>query len=462
MNNDITQTESIDHMLTEKPLKLLFRLGLPAVLMALLDELNSFIDAIFLGKYFGSDAISSMSIVLPVILVMVALSTLFSEGTSLAISRFLGAKNIKKANAYFTNTVIMTIITSALMGILFYFLVPSITGLFNVTDGVRYFANIYLKILSLGMPIFMLVMILAKIIYTEGKNGFLLMTTFIQLILNVLINYVLIVLLRVGVMGAALGTLMAQLLQIMMLVMYIRSDKMILKFNYKLLNFNKEYFREVFTLGFPIFLSMLLLSVTMGIESKVIASFGSAALSVQTITGYVFTISSSIAGGIMGVAVVMLGYSVGAKNMKRFFTILKQSSFVVFIIVSMLNLILVLNSPLVVNMFTDSISVINMIKYPALIYGLTAPFIFTTNVVLYAMQPIGMDKTATILFTLQQVVLFLPLLFLFKRFGMVYALSAQPLSETIGGVVTLILIPLFIKKAKSILQASPNARSLSS
>lgn len=315
MNNDITQTESIDHMLTEKPLKLLFRLGLPAVLMALLDELNSFIDAIFLGKYFGSDAISSMSIVLPVILVMVALSTLFSEGTSLAISRFfLGAKNIKKANAYFTNTVIMTIITSALMGILFYFLVPSITGLFNVTDGVRYFANIYLKILSLGMPIFMLVMILAKIIYTEGKNGFLLMTTFIQLILNVLINYVLIVLLRVGVMGAALGTLMAQLLQIMMLVMYIRSDKMILKFNYKLLNFNKEYFREVFTLGFPIFLSMLLLSVTMGIESKVIASFGSAALSVQTITGYVFTISSSIAGGIMGVAVVMLGYSVGAKK----------------------------------------------------------------------------------------------------------------------------------------------------
>lgn len=452
MKNDVTPLTNIDNMLTEKPLTLLFRLGVPAVFMALLDELNSFIDAIFMGNYFGSDAVSSMAIVLPIMLIMVALSTLFSEGASMAISRFLGAKKIEKANMYFTNTVMMTLIISAMMGIIFYFLIPHITGLFRVTQGVQSFAIIYLKVLSLGMPIFMLVIILGKMIYTEGKTKFLLMTTLIQLILNVIINYVLIVVLRVGVMGAALGTLAAQLLQIIMLIMYIRSDKMILSFNYKLCHFSKAYFKEVFRLGFPIFLSMLLLSVTMGIESKVVASFGSAALSVQTITGYVFTISSSIAGGIMGVAVVMLGYSVGAQHKKRFFTILKQSAMVVFVIVSVLNLILVLNSSWVVSLFTDSTKVMDLIHYPALIYGLTAPFIFTTNVVLYAMQPIGMEKTATILFALQQVVLFLPLLFIFKNFGMVHALSAQPLSETIGGVMTLILIPFFMKRAKTILQ----------
>ncbi|WBW96227.1 MATE family efflux transporter [Oceanirhabdus sp. W0125-5] len=449
INNDVQNTTNIDFILNEKPIKVLVKLGIPAILMALLDELNSFIDAIFMGQYFGSDAVSSMSIILPIMLLMVAFGTLFSEGTSIAIGRYLGAKNIQKANEYLTNTVVITAISSAVCGVIFYFLTPVVIRIFDVSEGVRYFADIYLRILSLGMPIFMLVIVLAKNVYTEGKTSYLLITTFIQLGLNIIINYVLIGILRFGVKGAALGTLLSELLQISMLIKYINSNKMAMKFSFKELRLNKAYFKEVISLGLPIFLSMILLAITMGIESKIIAKFGTAALSVQTITGYAFSISSSIAGGIMSVSVVILSYSVGAKKIKRFYEILKYSVLVVFIVVTSVNLILVINSSLVVRMFTNSSNVINLIKIPALIYGLTAPLIFTTNVVLYAMQPVGMEKTSSILFALQQVLMFMPLLFILKEFGLVCALSAQPLSEVIGGIITIILIPLFIKRTNN-------------
>ena len=103
---------------------------------------------------------------------------------------------------------------------------------------------------------------------------------------------------------------------------------------------------------------------------------------------------------------------------------------------------------MVARAFTDSKNLLQLIKTPAFIYGVTAPFIFTTNVILYAMQPVGMENTATAIFSLQQIVLFIPLLFILRPFGFNYAIAAQPFAEVIGGTITLIIIPIFIKKVK--------------
>lgn len=441
-------TKNIERMITENPIKLLFKLGFPAVIMALLDELNSFIDAVFMGRYFGSEAVSSMSIVLPVLLFMVACSMIVSEGASTAIGRYLGSKDIIKAREYFSTTLVITVILGVISGGIFYLILPNLLNLFNVTEKVKYFAEVYLRILSLGVPIFMLVMVLGKMIYTEGKTSFLLITTFIQLILNIIINYVLIGILGIGITGAALGTLIAEFLQIIMLIKYINSDKMILKFGFEKVKFSNTYAKEVLSLGLPVFVSMILLSLTLGVESRAIADFGVEALSVQTITGYVFSISSSIASGLMGVSLIILSYSVGARKIKRFFQIIKVSAVVIFIVVTCVNLILIVNSSALVKLFTDSVSVIDLIRIPALVYGFAAPFIFTTNVILYAMQPVGMGKISTALFASQQMIIFLPLLFIFKRFGFFYTIAAQPIAEIIGGVATILFLPLFIRKTK--------------
>ncbi len=442
------KTDNFSKMLTEKPLKLLLKLGVLSVLMALLDEISSFIDAVFMGNYFGSDAVSSMSIVLPILLFMVAFGTLLSDGATTAVSRYLGARNLKLANRYCANTVLLAVISGVVLGTVFYFLIPCALQLYDVSEGIKFYATVYLQVISLGLPIFLVLMVLARIVYIEGKNKYLMITILVQVALNIAINYFLIAVLKIGVRGAAIGTLLAELVQIVMLYRYINSNNMDMNLTLKNVNFGRRYFAEIMGLGLPVFVSMILLSLTMGVESRVIADFGSAALSVQTITGYAFSVSSSVASGLMSVAVVILSYSVGAKNTARFFEILRISLLVVFISVSAINLLLIINSSVVARIFTNSPYVVGLIKLPALVYGLTAPFIFTTNVVLYAMQPVGMENISTVLFALQQIVMFIPLLFFLKGFGFVYAISAQPLSEVIGGVATIFLVPMFIKKTK--------------
>lgn len=444
----LLKTNNIDEMLNKSPLRLLIKLGIPAILMALVDELNSFIDAIFMGQYFGSEAVSSMSIILPVMLLMVAIAMLLSEGTATAASRHLGAKEVGKASVYFMNTIIITIASGLVIGVAFFFFVPNILNLFTITDNVRYFANIYLKIIGLGMPVFLTVLVLSRMVYIEGRNKFLLLTTLLQFALNAAINFLLIGVFKIGIMGAAIGTVASQLIQIALLLRYINSSKMEMKLRISNLHINKEYLKQVFSLGMPTFVTMVLLSLTLGVESRIISGFGSDPLSVQTITGYLFSISSSIASGLMGVSLVIMSYSVGAKNMKRFFKVLKTSAVVVFIMVTLINIGIVINSDIAVRIFTNSKGVLELIGIPAIVYGVSAPFIFTTNVVLYAMQPVGMEKTSTWLFAFQQMILFLPLLFILKDFGFVYAISAQPVAEVIGGIITLALVPWFIIKTK--------------
>lgn len=432
----------------EKPLKVLFALGAPAVLTSLFNELNGIIDAIFMGQFYGEDAVSSMAIIFPFFILISAIAFLFSEGTGIAIGRYLGAKNVDKANDTMMSTIFMTLIVGTIVGVIGFFIAPYLLDLYQLTPYAREYALIYIQICSLGMPVIMLSVILSKIVYTEGHSSMILHVAVMQLIMNTSINYFFIGVLGIGIKGIAIATLLSMFIQCWILYRFINSDKLMMKIRFKHLKLSKGYLREVLPLGLPTFITMLLLSFTLGIESKVISEFGSSALSVQTITGYLFSATSSVSSGIMGAALVLMSYSVGANNQERFKKVLKISIITVFTSALLMNIPLIFASGTVAKLFTDSIDLIRMIKTPALIYGVTAAFIFSTNVYLYAMQPIGMENLSTAIFTIQQVLLFVPLLFILKPLGFDFAISAQPTSEVIGGVMTLLLIPLFNCRVK--------------
>ncbi len=433
----------------ESTVKSLFALAIPAVFMALLDEINGVIDAVFMGKYIGEEALSSMAIILPFFIFMSALGFLFAEGAGIALGRYLGSEQIKEANETMTTTIMVTIFSGIIMGVVSYFIYPFILDLYSLTDVVKMYAGMYIEIFSFGLPLIMLSIVLGKIVYTEGFASITLWLAVLQLVVNAISNYVVLAVLGGGVREIAIVTIVSMGLQSIVLYRVIMSKRMVLKISCKYIRLTKAYFREILPLGMPTFITMVLLAATLGIEGKVIADFGSTQLSVQTITGYMFSMSGSIASGIMSASLVLMSYSVGAKDLKRFYNILRLSLISVFTVSVLINLPLVVNSGMVANIFTKSEMLIELIHIPALIYGLTAPFIFTTNVFLYAMQPIGMEKTATVLFALQQVALFVPLLFVLRPFGFNFAISAQPVAEVIGGIITLILITTFFKTAKA-------------
>ncbi|MDM8534114.1 MATE family efflux transporter [Clostridiaceae bacterium HSG29] len=440
--------ENINQMLEEKPLKMLFKLGIPAILMALFNEINGAIDTMFMGQFVASEAVSAMSVAVPFLLIIAAISFLFTEGAGIAISRYLGAKNIDAASRIFNGTIVISISSSVVIGVISFLFMKNILYLFNL-DIITYgYALQYLKVIAIAMPIIVLPMVLGKMIYTEGHTKFLIKVTVIQILSNIILNYFTLAILKMGVIGAGIATIISFIIQSILMIKFNLSNEMIVKINSKEFKLTKNYFKEVIPLGMATFVTMMLLALTFGLESRVIASFGDKALAVQTITGNIFSITSSITSGIMSSALVLMSYAVGAKNEKRFFNLVKISAAVVFILSLIVNIPVFLYPRSIAMIFTDNHELIQLFVYPATIYSLVSPFIFTTNIVLYAMQPVGLEKSATIIFALQQLIFFAPLLYILKPFGFNYAILAQPTAEVIGGIITLFIIPIFIKNVK--------------
>ncbi|MCH4887091.1 hypothetical protein EZV73_05895 [Acidaminobacter sp. JC074] len=442
--------KTFEKLLKMTPLKALFTLGMPSVLRALIDELNSVIDAVFMGQYFGSQAVASMSIIFPFMLLLISIGTIFSAGAMILIGKSLGAKDVKKANQTFMNTVVLTFITGCIVGIFSYVMIPHILSMFEISQATREFSQIYMEIISLGMPIMLISTLLNEMLYTEGHSKISLYLAVFQLLANVIMNFVFIGILNLSVMSIAIATLVSMILQIFFMVKYIQSDKVALKIDFSYVHLEWSFIKKVVPLGMPSFMTMILLSITLAFESKVISSFGPDALSVQAITAYIFSATGSVASGILSAAVVLMSYCVGARDYSRFKNLLKQSLVLVSLSALILNLPMILNSNGLVAIFTDSTSVMASARIPALVYGYTATFIFTTNVFLYVMTLVEMENTSTIIFTLQQLILFMPLLLILKNFGFNLAVSAQPISEVIGGIITLCLLPKLYKNISNV------------
>jgi putative MATE family efflux protein len=442
--------KNINKMMSDKPFRMILFLGIPSVVMALLDEINSTIDTIFLGQFIAPEAVSAMSVAVPFLILVSAIAFLFADGAGIAIARYIGAEKIDNAKKIFNSTIFISVLSSVVIGLISFMFMPNILSVFNLTGKTLEYSGLYLKVIAICMPVVVLTMVLSKMIYTEGHTKFLVKVTLIQITSNIVMNYIALGILKIGIMGAGIATVLSYALQSCIIIRFINSNKMIIKIDKNLFRVNKAYFKEIIPLGLATFVTMLFLSFTLGLESRIIASFGDNPLAVQTITGNVFSITSSVASGIMSAVLVLMSYSVGAKNKKRFMEIFKISCIIVFSATIIINLPIIIFPTSIARIFTDSEELIALFVLPATIYAASSPVIFTTNTVLYAMQPIGMEKTSTVIFALQQILFFIPLLFILKPFGFNYAILAQPSAELIGAVLTLFIIPIFIRKVKNV------------
>ena len=436
----------------------MLKLGIPAVLTALFDEINGVIDTIFMGHFIGAEAVASMSIVMPFLVFASALSLLFGDGAVISMGRYLGAEDYENSSKVASLTIRITMITSIMLGLISFFISPKLLEFFNLEEQTYIYTVKYIRYFSLGLPVFMYSMLILKIIYTEGYAKTTLQLTILQVGANIVFNSVFLGIFSWGVEGAVAGTLLSFLLQSIIATRCLKRKNT--KTKLVKTGFDKAYFTEVIPLGMPAFFTMILLAVTMTVQGKVIANYGSSALGVETIFGNMFSISSSVATGIMNAALVLMSYSVGAGNKKRFIEILKKSAVVVLVTSLIISLPLIIVPETIGSFFTDSIDIIKLLVVPALMLGITSPFIFTTNTLLFAMQPIGMEKTSTIVFALQQLVLYLPLIYFLKDISYVHAMAAQPAAEVIGGVITLLLIPRFIKATKKCFDTNAKSNDL--
>lgn len=184
----------------------LFLFALPAMVMMVFQGLYTIVDTVFVARFVNTDALSAINIVTPVLSLTVGLGTMLAAGGNAVISRNMGEGYGRLAKENFTLVILSGVVSgTVLAGAIFIWMKELL--FFLGAKGVLYsYAGDYLGVLLFFLPAYMLQTIFANLFVTAGHPGLGTALSVGSGMMNIVLDYVFIVICHMGIKGAALGT----------------------------------------------------------------------------------------------------------------------------------------------------------------------------------------------------------------------------------------------------------------
>jgi MATE family, multidrug efflux pump len=207
------------------------RTALPIILFTSVNGLLTVVDAIFLGAFVGADALTAVTMVFPVSMLMIALATMVSSGMASVLGRLLGANQLGRASEIFVGAHGLSLCISAIAMALFaavgWPIAVQAAGSSNELGSTELAAmgHSFLRISIYTSPLLFLLSVQSDALRTEGRVGFMTIAGLLVTLANIGFNYLLIVSFELGVAGSAWGTALAQAIALAIVVLYRASGR---------------------------------------------------------------------------------------------------------------------------------------------------------------------------------------------------------------------------------------------
>lgn len=184
----------------------LLKFAAPSIVMMVFMSLYTIVDGIFVSRFLGSNALSSLNIVYPVINVAIALSTMIGTGGSAIISKYLGEGKKERAREALTQFVVLAVVLSVVLLVFSEMFLTPVSRFLGASDVLLVDCRVYLGASMLFAPACMLQAVFQSFMVTAGRPGLGLLLMTGAGISNMILDYVLIVPCQMGIAGAAFAT----------------------------------------------------------------------------------------------------------------------------------------------------------------------------------------------------------------------------------------------------------------
>lgn len=249
------------------PLTRLFaRTATPIILVMGVNGLFTVVDAYFLGAYVGADALTAVTLMFPLYMLLVALSTLVSNGFASVFARRIGAGDSQSAQAVFTQANSLALLVCAVLIGLFMFFGKTLGRM--AADGdpaLAAMGHTYLSILVYFSPLVFLLGINIAALRSRGLLGAMTVITVLSALLNILFDYLLVAELGAGVAGSAYGTVASQFCAISAVLVYRARRESGFRPWRELLSSSRAHWGELLALGAPTSLGYIGLALSAGL-----------------------------------------------------------------------------------------------------------------------------------------------------------------------------------------------------
>lgn len=317
---------------TERIGKLMKQYAIPCTVSLLVGALYNIVDQIFIANasYLGSYGNAANTVVFPLTVVALAIAVMIGDGCCAFVSISLGKNEMDTAKRSVGNSVVMVAASSLVLTAIYLLFSDGIIAMFGGTVNAETFhhSKEYFFYISLGIPFYMFGQAMNPIIRADGDPKFAMVSTLMGAVINIILDPVFIFLFKWGMMGAAVATVLGQLVTALLEIWYLLHMKNIkpAKGNYRL---NGAVCGRTLILGVTSFLSQISLVAAMAAINNMLRKYGAMdavfgqeqyaqiPMAVVGIVMKFFQIVISIVVGMVAGCIPIVGFNIGAGQKAR-------------------------------------------------------------------------------------------------------------------------------------------------
>ena len=425
--------------------RLMIKYFIPAFVGVFVNALYNIVDRIFIGQGVGAMALSGISVIFPVMLIMMAFGMLIGIGAGVLVSINMGKRDMDKAERVLGNSFMLMILVSGLISLIGFLIKDPMLRSFGATPETIEYANDYLNIILIGVIFQVVGFSLNNVIRSEGNARIAMYSMLLSAGTNIILDPIFIFVFDLGVKGAAYATIVSMILLSVWVLLHFRSNRSVVKIRPQYFKLESPIIKEILLIGMAPFFMQIANSVVQGmLNTKLIKFGGDLAVGAMGIVNSVVTLIIMSIVAINMASQPIIGFNYGAKDTKRVKDTLRIAMIAATIISFGAFGFVEAIPEVIVRLFNAQDPDLLQIGSEGLRLALLAlPLVGFQVVVGNFFQSVGKAKIATLLTLLRQVIVLIPLIYILPGF---YGLPGIWISLPISDVCSAMVVTYFITR----------------
>ena len=436
---------------TESIGKLLMQYAVPAIIAMTASSLYNMVDSIFIGHGVGTMAISGLALTFPLMNLAAAFGSLVGVGASTLISVKLGQRDYDTAQRVLGNVFVLNILLGLAFTLVVMAFLDPILYFFGGSDQTVGYARDYMQIILLGNAVTHLYLGLNAVLRSSGHPQKAMYATIATVVINTVLDPVFIYGFGWGIRGAAIATIVAQVISLAWQFKLFSNKEELLHFHRGIFRLKRKIVFDSLAIGMSPFLMNLAACFIVILINQGLKEYGGdlAIGAFGIVNRLVFIVVMIVMGLNQGMQPIA-GYNFGAKLYERVNKVLKLTIIYATVVTTFGFLVGMLVPDLVVGIFTSDAELIDISARGLRIVVMFFPIIGFQMVTSNFFQSIGMAGKAIFLSLTRQMLILLPCLLVLPRFfGVAGVWYSMPVSDVLASLIALVMLVMQFRKFKA-------------
>ena len=417
----------------------ILKLSIPLMIGQFISVLYNIVDRIYIGRisHANSDALTGIGVTSPIITVVTAFSYLISTGSTPLCSIARGKQKNRDAEEIIGNSFALLLLTGLVLTVIGLLTKKPLLYLLGASDATFPYANDYLSIYLLGNVFVMITLGMNGFINCQGFVGFGMATVIIGAILNLILDPLFIFVFQLGVKGAAIATVISQLISAIWVLRFLTGSRTLLKLRRCCMNLKFPLIRQILSLGLSGFIMQATNCMVQIVCNVSLQKFGGDPyVGVMTIINSIREILSIPVNGLTQGAQPVLGYNYGANKYSRVKSCIKVMSLISIGYTTIAWILTMIAPQFLILLFDGSGELLDIGTHAIRIYFFGFCFMSLQFSGQSVFTGLGKAKQAIFFSLLRKAIIVVPLTLLFPyigNLGVHGVFLAEPISNLIGG-----------------------------